>query len=82
MLQVPSILTLAGIALLLLGIVIIFAAFLSMTTRENEDQKVHSESKGILLLGPIPIVWGYGKRGWAIAAVIAISLFLFVLVFL
>ncbi len=82
MLQVPSILTLAGIVLLLLGIVIIFAALLSMTTRENEDQKVHSESKGILLLGPIPIVWGYGRRGWAIAAVIAISLFLLALVFL
>jgi uncharacterized protein (TIGR00304 family) len=34
------------------------------------------ESKGIILLGPIPIVWGYGKQVWVIAAIIAIVLFL------
>jgi uncharacterized protein (TIGR00304 family) len=82
MLQVPSIVTLAGIVLLLLGIVIIIAAFLSMTSRDSQDKQVRRESKGVVLLGPIPIVWGYGARGWIIAAIIAISLFILVLVFL
>ncbi len=36
------------------------------------------ESKGIILFGPIPIVWGYGKRVWIIAAIIALMLLLIV----
>ena len=48
-----------------------------MMMRSNiEGVEQRRESKGIILLGPIPIVWGYGKRVWVIAAIIAIILFL------
>ncbi|MHA2397252.1 MAG: TIGR00304 family membrane protein [Candidatus Thorarchaeota archaeon] len=44
-----------------------------------ESAEQQRESKGVILLGPIPIVWGYGKRGWIIAAIVAITLFLIVI---
>ncbi len=44
------------------------------------DTEQRRESKGIILLGPIPIVWGYGKKVWIIAAIVALTLFLIVFV--
>ena len=38
------------------------------------------ENKGIILLGPIPIVWGYGRKPWIIAAIVALVLFLIVFI--
>ncbi|MFW9957343.1 MAG: DUF131 domain-containing protein [Candidatus Odinarchaeota archaeon] len=35
-----------------------------------------SESKGVILIGPIPIVWGYGKKGWIIAGAVGLILLL------
>lgn len=63
--------------LIILGAIIIISGIASMMMRSNiEGVEQRRESKGIILLGPIPIVWGYGKRVWVIAAIIAIILFL------
>ncbi len=42
---------------------------------DSEIVGQQSESKGIILLGPIPIVWGYGRKTWIAAAIVAIALF-------
>ncbi|MFW9795165.1 MAG: DUF131 domain-containing protein, partial [Candidatus Thorarchaeota archaeon] len=47
----------------------------------EESLQTQRESKGIILLGPIPIVWGYGKKVWIAIGFIAILLF-FVLILL
>jgi uncharacterized protein (TIGR00304 family) len=42
----------------------------------NDDESPKVESKGVILIGPIPIVWGYGARGWLIAGIVAVALYL------
>ncbi len=67
-------------ALIIIGSVIIISGIVSMLMRSDiVNTEERGESKGIILLGPIPIVWGYGKRVWIIAAIIAISIFLVVI---
>ena len=68
-------------ALIIIGGVIILSGITSMLRGSdiNEVEK-RRESKGIILLGPIPIVWGYGKKVWVLAAIVAITLFLIVFI--
>ncbi len=64
-------------AMIIIGALIIISGIVSMLMRTDFEKVQHrGQSKGIILLGPIPIVWGYGKRIWIIAAIIAIVLFL------
>jgi uncharacterized membrane protein len=58
-----------------IGIILIFLGFFMRISSWSDREDVRTESKGVILLGPIPIVWGYGKRGWAVAAVAAIVIF-------
>jgi uncharacterized membrane protein len=63
--------------LIIIGSIIIISGIVSMIMKSHSESRVQgSESKGIILLGPIPIVWGYGKKAWVIAAIVAVSLFL------
>ena len=64
-----------GWILLFIGILLVCISVIS-ATRDSEDNETRIQSKGIIFLGPIPIVWGYGKKGWLIAGVIGIILFL------
>ena len=65
--------------LIIIGSVIIISGVASMLLRSDIDGvEQRRESKGVILLGPIPIVWGYGRRGWIVAAIVAITLFLIV----
>ena len=68
-------------ALIILGSILIFSGIASMLIRSDivgVEQK--RESKGIILLGPIPIIWGYGKKTWILVAFVAIVLFLIVFI--
>jgi uncharacterized membrane protein len=66
-------------ALIIIGSIIIISGIASMVMRsDNGSVEQRRESKGVILLGPIPIVWGYGKKTWIIAAFVAITLFLIV----
>ena len=70
-------------ALIIIGAIIVISGVISMIKRFHpETSTQRSETKGIILLGPIPIVWGYGKRVWAIAAIVAVSLFLLAILWL
>ncbi len=60
---------------ILAGIVLIFVGFFMRVSSLAGDTEQKTDSKGVILLGPIPIVWGYGRTGWAVAFVVAIVLF-------
>ena len=62
-----------GWILLFIGIVLIcLYAFSGMRELFSGNTETKTESKGVILLGPIPIVWGYGKKGWMIAGFLAV----------
>ncbi len=66
-----------GWILLFIGILLVCLSVISATKDSaSEDNETRIQSKGIIFLGPIPIIWGYGKKGWLIAGVIGIILFL------
>ncbi|MBY8997777.1 MAG: DUF131 domain-containing protein [Candidatus Thorarchaeota archaeon] len=68
-------------ALIIMGCIIILSGIGSMLMRSDIDGvEQRRENKGIILLGPIPIVWGYGRKPWIIAAIVALVLFLIVFI--
>jgi len=70
-----------GWALLILGIVCVIVAVGLAVLNSNPSEERKTESKGIVLLGPIPIVWGYGVKGWLFAGIIGLILCLLWLLF-
>jgi len=71
-----------GWILLIIGIILVVVAVISAIS-ETDGQESHTQSKGVILLGPIPIVWGYGRKGWIIAGAIGIILcFVWIVFFL
>lgn len=66
---------LLGFLILGFGILLILAGCLAMQ-RESSTEEARQESKGIILIGPIPIVWGFGRRGWLVAGAIGVILLL------
>lgn len=80
--QIESQMQVIGLMLMIFGIFAIIAGILShiMSSMEHPESEHKVESRGVILLGPIPIVWGYGKRGWIIAGIAAISLYVIILV--
>jgi len=77
--QVP-LLQYFGWILLIIGITLVIAAVLS-AKREADVNGARIQSKGVILLGFIPIVWGYGRKGWMITGAIGIILCLVWIVF-
>lgn len=68
-------------ALIIVGAIIIISGIASMLMGSDfGGAEQRRESKGIILLGPIPIIWGYGKRVWIVAAIVALALFLIVVI--
>ena len=75
--QFSDLLGIIGLSLVALGfLAILLGVILMMRQSDQGNTEVRRESKGIILLGPIPIVWGYGKKGWAIAIIMGIILVL------
>ncbi len=78
MMQSFTLLSWLPLILIILGaVVVIYGLILYFTSSEGES--IDQSSKGFILLGPIPIVWGFGWKGCAIAIVIAV-LFLLLIV--
>ena len=78
-----SILQNLGWVFLIVGIILVcLYVFSGMQESSLGETETQTQSKGVILLGPIPIVWGYGRRGWMIAGVIAVILVILWIVFL
>lgn len=83
MLQLPNqfqLFQLLGVIIAVVGIVLIAIGALLVSRDTPDESKARTESKGVIFIGPIPIVWGLGRRGWMVAGLIGIVLFLLWLV--
>jgi uncharacterized protein (TIGR00304 family) len=66
-----------GLIVFLIGFfLVIFALFLRAQQPDTGFEKGRTRSKGVILLGPIPIVWGFGSRGRQIAAALCLIVIL------
>ncbi len=65
-----------ALLLIVFGTLILIAGLVMMMKPRNGDgAQVRRESKGVVLLGPIPIVWGFGSRTQKVAFIIAVVVF-------
>jgi uncharacterized membrane protein len=69
-------LQLLGWVLLIMGIVFIVVALSPAIHRAGHEEGQETKSRGFILIGPIPIVWGFGKRGWLLAAIVLVAVML------
>ena len=65
-----------SILLILLGVLMIVIGIWAQARVSSEGAKDARASRGIILIGPIPVVWGFGPKG----KMIAVALFLVVVV--
>ncbi|MGV9169291.1 MAG: TIGR00304 family membrane protein [Promethearchaeia archaeon] len=80
MMQIAPDYYLIAISLIVTGIVLMILGLIWRSKTQQSDSEV--KSKGIVLLGPIPIVWGFGEKGKTIAVILAISaILLYLLIF-
>jgi uncharacterized protein (TIGR00304 family) len=63
-----------AMGLIVAGIVLILLGILWRARTQQEDSEV--KSKGIILLGPIPIVWGFGEKGKIIVVILFVCVIL------
>ncbi|MEZ0248480.1 MAG: DUF131 domain-containing protein [Thermoproteus sp.] len=72
-----------GMGLFLLGIFLMFLAFLLEARRSAEEksgERQEAEAGGVIIVGPVPIVFGTNQRIAKIVLVLAIVLTVLVLV--
>ncbi len=70
-------LAIIGILILVVGLLLIVLGLFLKTHEAEGSNKQETKSRGIILIGPIPIFWGFGSKGRVIA-ILAIALFLVV----
>ncbi len=70
-------LVLAGVVVIVLGIGLVFASIVMSTKKEGG----RAEGGGVVLIGPIPIVFGSDAKWATVAVVLAIVLMLISLIF-
>ncbi|MHA1772027.1 MAG: TIGR00304 family membrane protein [Candidatus Thorarchaeota archaeon] len=74
MMQVNNFFSVLSLMLMVIGIILVVYG-LWLHFAQSQGDVVEHESKGFILLGPIPIVWGYGWKGWVLALLIGMILF-------
>jgi uncharacterized protein (TIGR00304 family) len=70
----PVVLIVAGFVLVLIGLI-----FLGRKSQAS-DENAKAESKGIILIGPIPIVWGFSRKATIAIAAVAVAIFLLTII--
>ncbi|MFW9952905.1 MAG: DUF131 domain-containing protein [Candidatus Thorarchaeota archaeon] len=76
MLQILPNLEFLAILIILLGILlIVVGCFLSSTRKPMNQSTQRREAKGVIFLGPIPIVWGFSKSTQIILLAAALTVF-------
>ena len=73
-----GVLYLAGIALILVGIIIIIAAVLSLSVRSSGKNKIRGG--GAVIIGPIPIIFGTDRKSLKTILLLSIALTILLIV--
>jgi uncharacterized protein (TIGR00304 family) len=74
-LQAVAVIPVIALITVLAGIILVVAGLIMMATEHRSDSRMRHESKGVVLVGPIPIVWGFGTKAQRIAIAIAFLVF-------
>ena len=80
--------TISGIEMVAYGIIIagvllvIIGFWFMFNSKGERTSEVKHESKAIVFIGPIPLVWGYSRRTQVILFLIALSIFVIWLFFI
>ncbi len=61
-----------GIALILIGLLVVILAFLFRSTRTGGKAKI--QAGGVVIIGPVPIVFGTDKKALKTVLILAITL--------
>jgi uncharacterized protein (TIGR00304 family) len=74
-------LVLIGVAIILAGFLVVFLAMMMMSAKTPEEGERQTQVKGggVILIGPIPIIFGSDAKWTSIAIVLAIILIVIVL---
>jgi len=71
-LQTEALLSFIGFILIFVGAMLLVIGMtrrMAQSSGDGEQDREH-KSRGVVLIGPIPIVWGFGNRGRLIMAVL------------
>jgi uncharacterized protein (TIGR00304 family) len=69
-----------GVAIILVGFLVVFIAMMTASgSSENGEKRNRVKGGGVILLGPIPIVFGSDAKWASIAIVLTIALIILVL---
>jgi uncharacterized protein (TIGR00304 family) len=73
-------LVILGIALVFVGIILIVAALIRSSTSKAENDESKVRGAGVILIGPIPIIFGTDKK--AVKTILALALTLSIVILL
>ena len=66
-----------AVAMVIIGFILVALGMIQkFKDNEETDESNQRTSKGIVFIGPIPIVWGFSRRTQIILFIVAISLVL------
>lgn len=69
-----------GVAIILVGFLVVFLAMMTESKSSgNEEGRTRAKGGGVILIGPIPIVFGSNAKWTSIAIVLTIVLIVLVL---
>ena len=63
-----------GVALILIGIVVILAVIIAASTRGGDKNQCKVKAAGVIMIGPIPIIFGTDKK--SVKTILALALLL------
>jgi len=61
-LQIIESLTVFGYILIIVGIIVLIVGIVGLLSSQSDESAIRRESRGFILIGFIPIIWGFGKR--------------------
>ncbi len=65
-----------GIFVIIIGFVILVMGFMTSHIKDTEVKDTEVRGGGVILIGPIPIIWGTDKSSLEIVLILAIILML------
>ena len=69
-----------GIALVVVGIIVIIAAIILASSKDGSAKKGKVRGAGVIMIGPIPIIFGTDKKSVKAVLMLALALTIVVLI--
>ncbi len=69
-----------GIALIIIGFILIFAYILYESFKAAKEKRVETKGGGVILIGPIPIIFGTDVESLKIVIILAIVLMIIAII--